>query len=131
MNTPYYQGIRRTLGETIVTKEPHGVALPPCFDIHNHSPTGFEWGYGGSGPAQLSLAITFDVLGGNDPQLTEGEREAITERTRHVYQKVKAVWTRYIAVDEWVVTRSALVAIIAQLERERDERDRQRKGSAP
>ena len=23
----------------------------------NHSPTGFEWGYCGSGPAQLSLAI--------------------------------------------------------------------------
>ena len=25
--------------------------------IHNHSPTGFSWGYGGSGPAQLSLAV--------------------------------------------------------------------------
>ena len=25
--------------------------------IVNHSPDGFEWGYGGSGPAQLSLAI--------------------------------------------------------------------------
>lgn len=25
--------------------------------IWNHSPSGFEWGYGGSGPAQLSLAL--------------------------------------------------------------------------
>jgi hypothetical protein len=25
--------------------------------VRNHSPTGFSWGYGGSGPAQLSLAI--------------------------------------------------------------------------
>lgn len=25
--------------------------------IINHSPDGFAWGYGGSGPAQLSLAI--------------------------------------------------------------------------
>jgi len=25
--------------------------------IANHSPTGFAWGYGGSGPAQLALAI--------------------------------------------------------------------------
>lgn len=25
--------------------------------IHNHSPDGFNWGYGGSGPAQLALAI--------------------------------------------------------------------------
>lgn len=28
--------------------------------IVRHSPTGFEWGYGGSGPAQLALAILFD-----------------------------------------------------------------------
>jgi len=25
--------------------------------IYNHSPDGFAWGYGGSGPAQLALAI--------------------------------------------------------------------------
>ena len=25
--------------------------------VINHSPDGFEWGYGGSGPAQLALAI--------------------------------------------------------------------------
>lgn len=25
--------------------------------IRNHSPDGFNWGYGGSGPAQLALAI--------------------------------------------------------------------------
>ena len=25
--------------------------------VYNHSPTGFNWGYGGSGPAQLALAL--------------------------------------------------------------------------
>ena len=25
-------------------------------DLYNHSPTGFNWGYGGSGPSQLALA---------------------------------------------------------------------------
>ena len=25
--------------------------------LFNHSPTGFEWGYGGSGPAQAALAV--------------------------------------------------------------------------
>ncbi len=25
--------------------------------VYNHSPDGFNWGYGGSGPAQLALAI--------------------------------------------------------------------------
>lgn len=36
-----------------------GRALSPARSQHvwNHSPTGFESGYGGSGPAQLALAI--------------------------------------------------------------------------
>lgn len=29
----------------------------PSQKVYNHSPDGFNWGYGGSGPAQLSLAI--------------------------------------------------------------------------
>lgn len=31
--------------------------LQPRHDLANHSPDGFQWGYGGSGPAQLALAI--------------------------------------------------------------------------
>jgi len=31
--------------------------LPPRHDLRNHSPDGFQWGYGGSGPAQLALAL--------------------------------------------------------------------------
>src|SRR5262245_55620958 len=30
--------------------------------VFNHSPDGFAWGYGGSGPAQLALAILLDAL---------------------------------------------------------------------
>lgn len=29
----------------------------PSQHVYNHSPDGFAWGYGGSGPAQLALAI--------------------------------------------------------------------------
>ena len=29
--------------------------------VRNHSPSGFNWGYGGSGPAQLALAILLDL----------------------------------------------------------------------
>jgi hypothetical protein len=32
-------------------------------DVVNHSPTGFAWGYAGSGPAQLALAILADYFG--------------------------------------------------------------------
>lgn len=31
--------------------------------IVRHSPTGFEWGYGGSGPADLALNILYAVTG--------------------------------------------------------------------
>lgn len=31
--------------------------LPKCLDVVTHSPDGFNWGYEGSGPAQLALAI--------------------------------------------------------------------------
>jgi hypothetical protein len=30
--------------------------------IRNHSPDGFNWGYGGSGPAQLALAILLQYM---------------------------------------------------------------------
>lgn len=37
----------------------NGVVLSPARSLRvwNHSPTGFNWGYAGSGPAQLALAI--------------------------------------------------------------------------
>jgi hypothetical protein len=40
----------------------NGRPLNPRLDLYNHSPTGFEWGYCGSGPAQLALAILADHL---------------------------------------------------------------------
>lgn len=40
-----------------------GELLDPRYDLRNHSPTGFEIGYQGSGPAQLALAILTAVLG--------------------------------------------------------------------
>jgi hypothetical protein len=41
--------------------------LPLRLDLENHSPTGFAWGYGGSGPAQLALALIAHATG--DDQL--------------------------------------------------------------
>lgn len=38
----------------------------PSQDVYNHSPNGFEFGYGGSGPAQLALAIILDATGDAD-----------------------------------------------------------------
>lgn len=44
--------------------------LAPSLAIMNHSPTGFSWGYRGSGCAQLALAILLDVTG--DPHTAQG-----------------------------------------------------------
>jgi hypothetical protein len=37
------------------------LAVAPSLLIRSHSPTGFSWGYGGSGPAQLALAILLEA----------------------------------------------------------------------
>jgi hypothetical protein len=39
--------------------------LDASLKLVNHSPTGFCWGYYGSGPAQLSLAILLDHFNGD------------------------------------------------------------------
>ena len=39
----------------------------PSQRLFNHSPTGFAWGYAGSGPAQLALAMLLDFTG--DPEV--------------------------------------------------------------
>jgi len=52
----------------------NGHPLNPRLDLYNHSPTGFEWGYAGSGPAQLALAILADHLGDDQEALNLYQR---------------------------------------------------------
>lgn len=56
-----YVGYRQG-GQAIVEKRPGQERLTPdrSLELVNHSPSGFEWGYGGSGPAQLALALLLD-----------------------------------------------------------------------
>ena len=48
-----------------VTKTIDGVEKPlspkRSLSLADHSPDGFNWGYGGSGPAQLALALLLEV----------------------------------------------------------------------
>jgi hypothetical protein len=62
-----YEG-RREGHACVVTV--NNAPLNPRLDLWKHSPTGFEWGYGGSGPAQLALALLADHFG-NDQQALE------------------------------------------------------------
>jgi hypothetical protein len=60
----YYTGERDTERRTTVTVfEPAAGWSAPLTHFLRHSPAGFEWGYGGSGPADLARALLIDALG--------------------------------------------------------------------
>lgn len=63
--------------------------------IRNHSPTGFEWGYNGSGPAQLALAILLDFAGG--------------EIAEKLYQDFKWDMVSTLPRDEWTITSQGIL----------------------
>jgi hypothetical protein len=65
--------------------------LPMRLDIRQHSPTGFEWGYGGSGPAQLALALVADAC---------GDHFAVPS----IYQILKRSVVAQLASDGWSLT---------------------------
>jgi hypothetical protein len=83
-------------------------SLDPRFDLRRHSPDGFQWGYGGSGPAQLALALCADVWG-NDVV------------AQVIYQRFKFRWVSCQVADLWTATEEELLAIMRPLvEQERD-----------
>ncbi len=47
----------------VMTGETGGVHVHPLPHVELHSPTGMEWGYPGSGPADLALSILADFFG--------------------------------------------------------------------
>lgn len=58
MNT--YTGIRHKDGVSQVQKNASPLSPARSLAVANHSPTGFEWGYCGSGPAQLALGVLLE-----------------------------------------------------------------------
>jgi hypothetical protein len=65
--------------------------LPKRLDLYNHSPTGFEWGYHGSGPAQLALAILAHHIKDD-------------ERAVRLHQYFKDDVVAHFDRDEWEIT---------------------------
>ena len=57
-----YEGKRTSTGTVVTRQSAEQTELPLRLDLAYHSPTGFEWSYGGSGPAQLALALLADAL---------------------------------------------------------------------
>ena len=63
-------------------------------DIRRHS-DGFEWGYSGSGPAQLALALVADCC---------GRKYAIPA----IYQRVKAILVADLPHDGWSLAQEQI-----------------------
>jgi len=83
-----YEG-RREGYAVLVTVNGH--PLNPRLDLWNHSPTGFEWGYGGSGPAQLALALLADHL--------SDDRQALD-----IYQRFKWAVVAGLPKKRWTLS---------------------------
>ena len=80
--------------------------LPLRLDLFNHSPTGFSWGYGGSGPAQLALALLADALGDDDRVI----------RLHQCFKfKVVACWPES---ERWWITTEQITAVVNLIEQE-------------
>lgn len=89
----------RTADGRLVNQAP----LQPRMDIYPHSPAGFEWGYGGSGPSQLALALCADALN-NDA------------RARRVYQNFKFQVVAKFPEAGWHLTEEQVRNAVSTLE---------------
>jgi len=96
-----YQGCRK--GQNTVRVD--GPPLDPRLDLRKHSPTGFEWGYGGSGPAQLALAILTDHLGDDEQAL-------------NLYQRFKWQVIAELPYKRWTLTSEEIDRAIQAIRQE-------------
>jgi len=76
----------------------------------NHSPDGFNWGYGGSGPAQLALAILLDVT--NNPE--EAMRYSTWFKDDYVAQWGDQWSISEQAVKDWLTRQKGGVTVFSE-----------------
>jgi hypothetical protein len=60
-----FHGVRRNGIARVYYRGPEGTKheVSLCLEITHSSPTGFEWGYCGSGPHQLAMALLVNIGG--------------------------------------------------------------------
>lgn len=86
----------------IMNGDGSGRPLHSRLDLYNHSPTGFEWGYHGSGPAQLALALLADATG--DDNLAVGMHQLFKEEV--VANLDRNQWSlSWHEIDNWVESK--------------------------
>ena len=94
-----YEGVRTSEGcRVTVDDQP----LPLRHDLKNHSPDGAEWGYSGSGPAQLALALLADACG--DVAVAQ-----------NLYQRFKREVVACFECDRFLITQAEIRCWIASV----------------
>ncbi len=92
-----YKGTRDR-SVTVYPESGDSYPLPWRLDLWNHSPTGLNWGYGGSGPAQLALAMLADHLGKDEVAV-------------HLHQQFKWNVISVLPIDEpWEISSQQIAS---------------------
>lgn len=104
-----YVGERTPAGVAVRVCDPDaaddGRPLDPRYDLRRHG-EGFEFGFAGSGPAQLSLALLADALGDD-------------ERAARLHQDFKFRQVARWEGDSFAIGEEEIRQIVAGLERDR------------
>jgi hypothetical protein len=95
-----YRGYDGHTVERLVSHHWEALPLEPSLRRRNHSPTGFSWGYNGSGPTQLALALLLDVAS------REGEDLALAWYREFRWDMV----SRWPMDDSWEIGASEIRA---------------------
>lgn len=100
-----YHGRQTAYGCAVdVEEDGECTLLNPRHDLRLHS-TEFNGGYGGSGPAQLALALAADVLG--------DDRKAL-----EIYQRLKFKIVGRLPQEDWILTEQQVRTAIDAIEQE-------------
>jgi len=89
--------------------------LPLYLHVRNHSPSGFEWGYGGSGPAQLALALLVEHF---TVDRGDGMPWSNIEAALHLYQRFKFKVVGGLDKKAWRLTTTDINRAIEELRQE-------------
>jgi hypothetical protein len=115
-----FKGQRGRNGCTVEVSRDDGksyVSLPLYITWVNHSPTGFEWGYYGSGPSQLAYAIMhrYFVYG-----MGLSDEEA-HERASKLYMQFKRDVIGVIRNDKWDLDESEIAHWLKFAEKDQEQ----------
>lgn len=104
------------------TKKGSMLPIKPSQEIHNHS-TEFNWSYGGSGPAQLALALLLHAVG----ECPVEERPIASTAPQIAQQFYQLFKNDYVSNwdETWTITQSEIIGwlrkVVAQAETKRRE----------